>query len=84
MHVLRASSTGSFFCQISSFDDRPTLTRPDEVDFASLSKNYLPSFLENGLCSDPVEPLYCVTAEPNFQVVHFTMISQRYSQYYRG
>jgi hypothetical protein len=25
------------FCQISNFDDRPTPTRLDEVDFASLS-----------------------------------------------
>jgi hypothetical protein len=56
------------FCQKCNFDDRPTPTRPDEVDFASLSSKHLSSFLENALCSDPVELLYCVTAEPDFQV----------------
>jgi hypothetical protein len=65
------------FCQISNFDNRPTPTRPDEVDFASLSSKELSRFLEIALCSDPVESLYCVTAEPDFQVMHFTMTSQR-------
>jgi hypothetical protein len=59
------------------FDDRPTPTRPDEADFASLSSKELSRFLEIALCSDPVEGLYCVTTEPDFQVMHFTMTSQR-------
>jgi hypothetical protein len=47
------------FCQKSNFDDRPTPTRPDEVDFASLSSKELSRFLEiTPLCSDPVEHLY--------------------------
>jgi hypothetical protein len=37
------------FCQKSNFDDRPTPTRPDEVDFASLSSKELSRFLEIAL-----------------------------------
>jgi hypothetical protein len=46
------------FCQKSNFDDRTTPTRPDDVDLASLSSKDLSRFLEIGLCSDLVEPLY--------------------------
>jgi hypothetical protein len=49
------------------------------VETQKEGEKHVSTFLENALCSDPVEPLYCVIAEPDYQVMLFSVISQTHN-----